>query len=151
MDHLKDIRLISLSLNLVLEVLNDFSISLVEHDQLVRDNSHLKERQSLALRPWEAFDNVIALLLLLLFDGTFHNLDNDVIVDVGVGLSGFSYQFTRLSLLDNLVFDRVTEVDAFIDGPFIDRIELLYHAEGDFFRVSPRRSHNHISFRFSAL
>jgi hypothetical protein len=136
-------------LNLSLEILDHLSISFVQHNQLVRNDSHLKKGESLALSPGEAFNNIIALLLLFLFDDSLHNLNDDVVVHVGVSLSSFSNQFTGLSLLDNLRFDRVAQVDTLGDWPLFDGVQLLYHAERDFFGVGSRRSNNNISLGYT--
>ena len=67
---------------LSLQVFDYLSISSLEKDHLVWDNSHLQESQCLSLRSWEAFNNIVCLLRLVRVDDALQEFNHDFILNI---------------------------------------------------------------------
>lgn len=71
-------------LDLPLQILDHFTVAPLEQDHLVRDNAHLQQGECLPLRPWEALDNVVGLLGLVLVDDALEQLNDNFVLHVRV-------------------------------------------------------------------
>lgn len=88
-------------------------VALVQHDELVRYNTHLLQGNSLRLRPREAFDDPTLAHLLDLLNLLLHQFDDNLVAHVTVGFERLLDILTILLVfLGDLPRDQVSNGDA---------------------------------------
>lgn len=87
-------------------------IGLVEQDKVIGQDSHLLHSNSLSLSSWETFNNVGALLILHLLNLEFQKFDDNLILDVAVGLAGLLDFLAEAGTLRDFLVNKITDGDA---------------------------------------
>ncbi len=84
-------------------------VLLVEHNELVRNNAHFLQCNSLGLCPWETFNDPAFLASFHLFNLLLHKFDHNFISDIAVrGKRLLDILSELLIFLGDLTSDQVT-------------------------------------------
>jgi len=87
-------------------------VLLLQHNELVWDDTHLLESDCLDFSSRETFDDPTSLFLFHELHLHFHKLDDDFILHVAVSLTGLLNLDTVVRMLGHLLVDEVTDRDA---------------------------------------
>lgn len=140
-----------LTLQVPLDLIHRDVLNNVQHYELVRDDPHLLQCDCLQTGSREAlYDPRAGLLFLLeLLNLQLHELDDDLVADVRVGLPRLDYLLAEFRLLLDLLPQEVTHGDA------LERVlplfrEIFTKRQGNFLALAPGWANDYKAFRYKS-